>query len=166
MPASGLRKFKATPPRTARQTTSEGNVDNLTPACRRNAMAHVRSTGTSPELAIEEVLRRQGFRPRLHVRDLPGCPDFVFPRSRKIVFVHGCFWHRHICCKGMSMPATRVMYWREKFERNRKRDAATRRNLGRLGWGVEVVWECQLKHLDRVTSRLRRFLGTGVRRPK
>ena len=122
---------------------------------------------TKPEHLVRSLIHRLGYRYRLHVRKLPGCPDLVFPSRRKVIFVHGCFWHRHHCRKGQSTPKTRAPFWKEKLESNKDRDAKRRRKLRRLGWSVLTVWECQTAptKTDRLTQRLCRFLegagGTG-----
>jgi DNA mismatch endonuclease (patch repair protein) len=133
-------------------------IDPLTPEQRSETMSRVRSKGTAPEIAVRRLLRRIGARFRMHGADLPGAPDFVFPARRRVVFVHGCFWHRHRCKAGRKVPRTRAEYWVPKLERNRKRDAANRRKLRRLGWRAMAVWECQLKDEAKVEVRLREFL--------
>lgn len=122
-------------------------------------MAAVRGKNTKPEIAVRRVLSAMGYRYRLHPRDLPGNPDIVFVARRTVVFVHGCFWHRHACRFGRAMPATRVEFWRRKFEANVARDRRAKAKLKRLGWRVLVVWECQLKDCERVAERLRVSLG-------
>ena len=104
-------------------------------------------------------LYRAGYRFRLHVKDLPGRPDIVLPRHRAIVFVHGCFWHRHKGCKIASTPKTHRQFWAEKFARNVANDRQHLRQLHRRGWHVAVIWECQLRPHARVLSRLQRFLS-------
>ena len=100
-----------------------------------------------------------GYRYRLHVSDLPGKPDLVFPRLRRITEVQGCFWHQHPGCIDAHIPKTRQEYWEPKLSRNRQRDAINRRALSRLGWRVLVVWECEIKDTLRLARRLARFLG-------
>jgi DNA mismatch endonuclease (patch repair protein) len=115
-------------------------------------------------LVVENIVRRLahalGYRFRLHVRSLPGAPDLVFPRLRKVIFVHGCFWHRHTCGR-CRIPATRRRYWLAKIDRNAARDRRVQRALRQLGWGVMVVWECQTKAANRarLRSRLQSFLS-------
>lgn len=96
---------------------------------------------------------------RLHRRDLPGTPDIVLPRHATVVFVHGCFWHRHKGCKGATTPKTRRAFWRAKFEANVERDRRNRRDLRKLGWKVVTVWECQIRKTGRLEARLRCALG-------
>jgi len=121
-------------------------------------MARIRGKDTKPELIVRRLAHAAGYRYRLHRRDLPGCPDLVFPRYRKIIFVHGCFWHRHSCRKGRSTPRTRRRFWKKKFDENRERDRRNRRALRRQGWQVLVVWECQTKDPEKLLQRLHQFL--------
>jgi len=134
--------------------------DVFTPRKRSEIMRAVRSTDTKPEMAVRRLLHRMGYRYCLHVRSLPGTPDLVFPSRHKVILVHGCYWHRHLCREGRSMPSSRTAYWRAKFARNRLRDSRTRRALLRSGWRILVLWECQLhpKKLPALMARLRRFL--------
>ena len=135
-------------------------VDVLTKEQRRLCMSRIRSKDTEPELVVRRISHALGYRYRLHRRDLPGCPDLVFPGRQKIVFVHGCFWHRHNCRKGRSIPSTRREFWKAKLEGNKVRDARNRRVLRRLGWKVLVAWECQTKpaKLDKLADRIVKFL--------
>ena len=107
-------------------------------------MSAIRSADTKPELLIRSGLHRRGFRYRLHRRELPGRPDLVLPKHGAVLFVHGCFWHGHDCHL-FRWPGTRVEFWREKIEGNRRRDAAALTKLTTLGWRVGIVWECALK---------------------
>lgn len=132
-------------------------VDILTKAERSARMALIRSTGTRPEQIICAALREAGYRFELHDRLLPGTPDFVFRRRRKVIFVHGCFWHLHSCQSARRKPKTRKSYWLPKLEANRKRDARNRRRLVAAGWRVLTVWECQIDNPS-TTERVRRFL--------
>jgi DNA mismatch endonuclease (patch repair protein) len=119
--------------------------DPLNRAERSALMSRIRGADTGPERAVRSALHRAGLRFRLHSRDLPGRPDIVLPRHGVIVFVHGCFWHRHGCTLA-SMPSTRRRFWEEKFERNVARDARNARALRRLGWRVYTVWEGALRN--------------------
>ena len=124
-------------------------------------MRAIRGKDTQPEIAVRRLVHRMGYRYRLHVRSLPGCPDLVFPSRDKVIFVHGCFWHRHSCRKGRSTPTTRVAFWRKKLESNRLRDVRHTGRLRRDGWSVMTVWECQTttsSKLDALADRLTRFL--------
>jgi DNA mismatch endonuclease (patch repair protein) len=135
-------------------------ADTLTAAERSAVMQRIRSRHTSPELAVRKLVSSLGVRYRLHGRQVPGNPDLVFPGLKKVVFVHGCFWHRHRCRKGCSMPSTRVAFWQAKFARNTARDAEVWRQLRRAGWKALVVWECQLTpaRIERTAARLAKFL--------
>jgi DNA mismatch endonuclease (patch repair protein) len=134
-------------------------MDTLSVDQRSLLMSRIRGKDTAPELAVRSLLHRMGFRFRLHRRDLPGTPDIVLPRHATVVFVHGCFWHRHAGCKGATTPKTRRAFWRAKFEANVERDRRNRRDLRKLGWKVLTVWECQIRKTDRLESSLRRALG-------
>ena len=125
---------------------------------RSEIMKAVRGRDTKPEMVVRKLVWRLGGRYRLHVRSLPGSPDLVFHSRRKVIFVHGCFWHRHRCADGRSMPASRVAYWKRKFERNKARDSRDRRRLVRMGWRVLIIWECQTRSPATLVSRIREFL--------
>ncbi|MER2251519.1 very short patch repair endonuclease [Methylorubrum podarium] len=131
------------------------------PEAVRTSMRANRSKDTRPEMAVRSLLWGAGYRYRLHRRDLPGKPDIVFPGRRKVIFVHGCFWHQHEGCRRASKPKSRMDYWRPKLERNRSRDAAAREGLSAGGWSSLVVWECEIKDLDALLVRLRSFLGVN-----
>jgi DNA mismatch endonuclease (patch repair protein) len=122
-------------------------------------MAAVHSEDTGPEMAVRRILHGLGYRYRLHVRALPGRPDMVFPARRKIVFVHGCFWHRHGDCQYATSPKTRKVFWQSKFADNVERDRRAKRELKRMGWTVLTVWQCELKKRERLTRRLNDFLS-------
>ena len=123
-------------------------------------MQAVRSTNTTPELLVRSAAHRLGYRFRLHGAHLPGKPDLVFAGQRKVIFVHGCFWHGHTCTRGARIPRTNRAYWLRKIGRNATRDIATKAQLRRLGWRVLVIWECDLKNQDRVQTKLSRFLSS------
>ena len=123
-------------------------------------MAAVRQKDTAPEMAVRRLLHGMGYRYRLHSRDLPGCPDLVFPGRRKVVFVHGCFWHGHSCRRG-SLPKSRVAFWSAKIGGNRKRDASAMALLQEMGWEGCVVWQCELEDRDALGRRLVGFLDSG-----
>jgi DNA mismatch endonuclease (patch repair protein) len=130
-----------------------------TPAVRRRTMQAVKSKNTAPELFLRKMLHAQGYRYRLHRRDLPGSPDLVFPGRRKVIFVHGCFWHGHHCPRGSRVPKTNREYWEPKITRNRARDAVIQAALGSDGWGVLTVWECELRDAETLRRRISDFLG-------
>lgn len=123
-------------------------------------MGRVRGKDTSPERVVRRLAHAMGCRFRLHRRDLPGCPDLVFPSKRKVVLVHGCYWHRHTCRRGRSTPRTNSAFWLAKFADNVKRDRLNKRALRRLGWETLVVWECETRPSarDDLAKKLRRFL--------
>lgn len=121
-------------------------------------MSRVRGVDTTPEMAVRRVAHGLGYRFRLHRRDLPGKPDLVFPSRKKIVFVHGCFWHRHPRCSKATMPKSNVAMWEEKFARNVARDEAAEAALTKAGWKVLVVWQCETKDLLMLAKKLKRFL--------
>jgi DNA mismatch endonuclease (patch repair protein) len=120
-------------------------------------MRRITSKNTSPEMAVRQMLFRLGYRYRLHRRDLPGKPDIVFGGRRKLIFVHGCFWHAHSCHKA-HQPKTNEAYWSPKLKRNQERDARHHQELRTAGWNVLTIWECQLKDMESVERRLLRFM--------
>ena len=128
------------------------------PATRRRTMQAVRSKDTGPELYVRRLLHGQGYRYRIHRKDLPGCPDLVFARMRKAIFIDGCFWHGHTCSRGRRVPKLNRDYWQRKIARNRARDGKTRGELRRLGWSVLSIWECELRNESKTLRRLTRFL--------
>ena len=130
-------------------------VDSLSTQERSEIMARVRSKNSRPELEVRKLVFGLGYRYRLHARDLPGCPDLVFRSRRKVIFVHGCFWHRHGNCALARMPKSRLEFWAPKLEGNRKRDDRNKRALARAGWQALTIWECQLGN----TARLKRLIG-------
>ena len=119
-------------------------ADTLTPEQRTLTMRRVRGRNTKPELIVRSVLHRMGYRFSLKSKDLPGKPDIVLPKRNAVVFVHGCFWHRHPRCRRASIPQTNQEYWLAKFQKNVKRDKAAQHRLRQLGWTVIVVWECEI----------------------
>ncbi|SEC42732.1 very short patch repair endonuclease [Bradyrhizobium erythrophlei] len=139
-------------------------MDTLTKAQRSERMARIRSKNTAPELAVRQALFKLGYRYQLHRKDLPGKPDLVFPSRKKIVFVHGCFWHAHNSCSVANMPKSRTEFWQAKFQRNVERDKLNKRALRRMGWSTLTVWECEIKRPDRLLRRVTGYLGpTGAK---
>lgn len=120
-------------------------MDTVDKATRSKIMSKVGKKATEPEMKLRRALHKTGVRYRVNVRDLPGSPDLVFPKYRAVIFVHGCFWHRHEGCKYATMPKDRFEFWNTKFEANIARDHRNVGELERLGWRVLVVWECELK---------------------
>ena len=133
-------------------------MDSLSPTERTQRMRLVRGRDTRPEWLTRRLAHGMGFRYRLHRRDLPGCPDLVFPSRRKVIFVHGCFWHRHDGCRLARLPKSRLAFWRPKLEGNKARDARHLLDLAQLGWRSLVIWECELSNLDQVREVMRIFL--------
>ena len=127
-------------------------ADTLSPAERSERMGRVKAKNTKPEVAVRKLVHGLGYRYRLHARDLPGCPDLVFRRLRRVIFVHGCFWHRHpvIGCKLARLPKSRVAFWSDKLDGNHRRDAANVRRLRKEGWKVLQIWECELANTNKL----------------
>src|SRR5689334_17518890 len=122
-------------------------------------MRRIRSRNTGPELVVRRLVHKLGYRYRLHRNDLPGKPDLVFPCLRKVIFVHGCFWHQHSGCREGRIPGTRREYWLPKLMRNQERDALARKALKTKGWKTLVLWECQIKSDLALERAVRQFLG-------
>lgn len=134
-------------------------ADVVSAEVRSRMMAGIRGRNTRPELLLRRELHARGLRFRLHRKDLPGSPDLVFPRYKAVVFVHGCFWHRHDDCRYASTPATRTEFWQKKFAANVARDRKVESDLTTLGWRVAVVWECALrKGVDQAGERIADWL--------
>lgn len=133
-------------------------MDIISPESRSRLMARIRSKNTRPELLVRKLVFALGYRYRLHAKDLPGCPDLVFRSRRKVILVHGCFWHGHTRCHLNRPPKSRLEYWEPKLTRNKQRDQRNKRALTKAGWKVLTVWECELNDTDRLTAILRRFL--------
>jgi DNA mismatch endonuclease (patch repair protein) len=134
-------------------------VDNLTPHLRSKVMRSVKSRDTKPEMFVRKLLHSLGYRYRIHAAAIPGRsrPDIVFRKRKKIILVHGCFWHVHQDCKGSHLPDS--PFWRRKLENNRSRDARTMSALQKAGWTSLVVWECELENPELLECRLQNFLG-------
>jgi DNA mismatch endonuclease, patch repair protein len=124
-------------------------------------MSRVRGADTKPEMLIRRLVHSMGYRYRLHRKDLPGKPDLVFASRRRVIFVHGCFWHRHSDrdCKLARLPKSRLDFWLPKLDANAARDAKIRERLGDLGWRVLTVWECQLRDASALKKRIKEFLN-------
>jgi DNA mismatch endonuclease (patch repair protein) len=143
------------------------SADDPPPSLQRSAlMSKVRHKNTSAELVVRKVSHSLGLRFRLHPRSLPGTPDLVFPHYRKAIFVHGCFWHRHIGCKRTTNPKTRESFWQAKFKDNIRRDRRTVAAIRLMGWDVLVVWECETKKDALLKRKLERFFFGRTRRVK
>lgn len=121
-------------------------------------MRAVRGKDTKPELIVRRFLHKQGYRYRLHDNNLPGKPDLVFKKFKKVIFINGCFWHGHDCKRGARIPKTNTEYWKKKIENNIRRDRQNMEKLVELGWSYLVVWECELKNKNIIFDRLITFL--------
>lgn len=139
-------------------------MDTVDTATRSKMMSAIRGKDTGPEMVVRRFLHGQGYRYRIHRKDLPGKPDIVVPRLKVCIFVHGCFWHRHPGCPFATTPKSRLEFWHEKFQKNVARDLANIDALEAAGWNVLIVWECQLKKdaetLNRLEQKLR-LLSSG-----
>ena len=133
---------------------NKANLDILTPEQRFRNMSRVRSTNTKPEKQVRSLLHGMGYRFRLHAKDLPGSPDIVLPKYRAVIFVHGCFWHRHPGCKYASTPATHKEFWTAKFEQNKARDRRVIKLLREKNWNVIIVWQCELRDIAALITKL------------
>lgn len=129
-------------------------VDRLSPERRSWLMSRVKGKSTAPEMTVRRLAHSLGMRFRLHKPDLPGRPDLAFPRYRTVVFVHGCFWHRHPGCKKATSPKSKVEYWEKKFRTNVERDARNATELEQMGWRVLTVWECETKNAELLKAKL------------
>jgi DNA mismatch endonuclease (patch repair protein) len=136
-------------------------MDTRTPQQRSRIMSSVNQRNTGPETAVRRILFALGYRFRLHRRSLPGKPDIVFPSRKKVIFVHGCFWHGHDCSKGHA-PKSRAEYWVPKIQRNRDRDQEQLAALARAGWATLIVWQCELRDTVRLSEKLDEFLASST----
>lgn len=136
-------------------------MDVLTQSQRSRCMAAIRSKNTRPELFVRRLVFSMGHRYRLHAEKLPGRPDLIFSQLRKVIFVHGCFWHMHCCRFGRVIPKTNASFWAEKRGKTVKRDRLVKAKLAESGWDVCEVWECEIKD----TARLKRKLGKFLSKP-
>lgn len=134
-------------------------MDRLSPERRSWLMSRVRSKNTGPELILRSILHGLGYRFRLHGQQLPGKPDIVFSKRKKVIFVHGCFWHGHAECRFGRLPKSNVALWKSKIERNKVRDKKVVAALTAAGWTPMVVWQCELKELPTLEKRIASFLG-------
>jgi len=139
-------------------------TDTLDSKARSQRMSLIRGTNTAPELIVRTTVHSMGYRYRLHVRTLPGTPDLVFRSRRKVIFVHGCFWHRHRkrTCRLARLPKSRLDFWENKLEGNRQRDIRNKKLLRKAGWEILEVWECEIQNLEALKTRLRYFLENEI----
>lgn len=133
-------------------------MDTISQAKRSEIMGRVHSKDTRPEMLVRRLVHSMGYRYRLHRKDLPGTPDMVFRGRRKVIFINGCFWHRHEGCALARIPKSRVDFWEQKLEANKARDARTIQALQEAGWDVLTVWECQLRDIVTLQSTIVAFL--------
>jgi DNA mismatch endonuclease (patch repair protein) len=133
-------------------------TDLFTKEKRSWIMSRIKGRDSGPEIHIRSLVHRMGYRFRVHRRDLPGNPDIVLPRHGKVIFVHGCFWHGHKGCHRSRRPTTNESFWHKKLDANIERDKRFRRALRRMGWKVLVVWECEIRKLEKLLRKLERFL--------
>ena len=134
-------------------------MDIVDPQRRSQIMARIGPRDTQPELTVRQIAHRLGFRFRLHAKNLPGRPDLVLKRHRTVIFVHGCFWHRHAGCSNSTMPKTRVKFWVAKFDGNVSRDARNIAALRAAGWRVITIWECETESSGVIEQRLLKEMG-------
>ncbi|MGA2940135.1 MAG: DNA mismatch endonuclease Vsr [Syntrophobacteraceae bacterium] len=137
-------------------------MDRLTKERRSWNMSRIRGTNTKPEMAVRSLLHKLRFRFRLHLKTLPGKPDIVLPRYGAVIFIHGCFWHRHSGCKFAYSPKSRQEFWEGKFLQNVVRHEIACRTLEKKGWRILVIWECEVSDLQAVQERLVSFLSSAV----
>ena len=133
-------------------------TDIFTKEKRREIMASIKGSNTKPEIIVRSLIHRMGFRFSLRRKDLPGKPDIVLPRYKKVIFVHGCFWHGHHRCKRATIPKTNTDFWQNKIHKNTARDRLVKKQLRQLGWQILVAWQCELKKPNRLTKKLEKFL--------
>ena len=134
-------------------------TDTVSVSERSRIMALVGAKNTRPEMRVRQLIHGMGYRYRLHSKELPGKPDLVFVGRHKVIFVNGCFWHRHGDCRFASMPKSNRDFWSEKFERNVARDQDNYLKLRAAGWGVLIVWQCELRDIETIANRVAQFLG-------
>ena len=133
-------------------------MDRISGEHRSWNMSRIKSSNTKPEIIVRSLLHNMGYRFRLHRKDLPGKPDIVLPMYKSVIFVHGCFWHRHKGCKNTTTPKTKKVFWREKFKANVNRDRKAQEELKSMGWKILIIWECELSDLDKVKRFLKESL--------
>lgn len=137
-------------------------MDHLTQEKRSWNMSRIRSKDTKPEIQVRSALHNAGFRFRLHRKDLPGKPDIVLPKYKTVIFVNGCFWHQHSECKRSNIPKSNREYWEQKLARNVENDRKNKILLEELGYSVYVIWECEVKDIDKLINDFKIFLSTIV----
>jgi len=133
-------------------------MDRISPEHRSWNMSRIHSGNTKPEIIVRSLLHRMGCRFRLHRKDLPGKPDIVLPKYRTVIFVHGCFWHRHSGCRYAYTPKSRINFWEEKFSRNIERDHEAKDKLKILNWKVLTIWECETRDMQSLITKLKTII--------
>lgn len=134
-------------------------MDVFTKEKRSKIMSKIKGKDTRPEKVVRSLLHQMGYRFRLHRRDLPGNPDIVLPKHKKVIFVHGCFWHGHDGCPRAKRPSTNKKFWNEKLTKNIERDKKNQKELLKLGWQPLVVWQCQIKDLENLNEKIIHFIN-------
>jgi DNA mismatch endonuclease (patch repair protein) len=137
---------------------AKGRVKKLTAALRKQMMQRFKKTDTKPELAVRKIVASYGYQYQKYGAHLPGNPDLVYEAKRKVIFVHGRFWHQHTGCSFARTPKTNQTYWLPKLSGNKRRDALHKRKLRRLGWNYLVIWECEIAKVDRLSQIIATFL--------
>ncbi|MBN2239060.1 MAG: DNA mismatch endonuclease Vsr [Dehalococcoidales bacterium] len=135
-------------------------TDVHSPEQRSYNMSRIRSKNSKPELAVRHIVYDLGFRYRIHKNDLPGNPDLVFPHLKKVIFVNGCFWHRHNCPNGKLTPKNNADYWQDKFKKTISRDNKHSEMLATAGWDILIIWECEVKDTNQLTTKIKKFLSS------
>ena len=130
-------------------------MDTISKEKRSWNMSRIRGKDTKPEIAVRSLLHEMGYRFRLHRKDLPGKPDIALPKYSTLIFVHGCFWHRHRNCKYAYIPKSRIEFWSDKFKGTIKRDKEHQKQLNDMGWKVHVIWECEVKNIENLRRRIK-----------
>jgi DNA mismatch endonuclease (patch repair protein) len=136
-------------------------MDRLTKEHRSWNMSRIKGKNTKPEMIVRKMMHERGYRFRLHCKDLPGCPDIVLPKYRTVIFVHGCYWHRHKGCRLAYIPKSRVAFWTDKFSGNVERDRKHKAKLKKLGWNVGVIWECETQDRDILYGCIKEIMNGG-----
>src|SRR5215213_643415 len=157
-PAQSRTSTPRAPDKLREKVKGLNSSDIYSPEKRSEIMGRIKSRDTKPELVVRSLIHYLGFRFRLHAPELPGRPDIVLSRLRKVVFVNGCFWHRHVGCPQARLPKVRGLWWKNKLTRNFERDVETQKRLRGEGWKVFVVWQCQIRDLSLLEKNLREFL--------
>jgi DNA mismatch endonuclease (patch repair protein) len=136
------------------------NTTDVFPTKKRSQiMSRIRGYDTKPELTVRSIVHRMGFRFRSHGEDLPGNPDIVLPKHKKVIFIHGCFWHGHKGCKRSKRPSTNVSFWQDKLDKNIERDKRQQRELRKLGWKYLIIWQCEINRPNLLRNNIKRFLS-------